>query len=236
MPSGRATSATSRTCATRASRHAATVSRGAPENSNCPPGLNRGIRSPSRSSQTMCSCSRVAAKPDAPPGAPAPLRFRPGPGREPAPRRPAPRASPAPGRRGTARAVSPRLESDRMDIPRRTATRAAKANGRIMFRQCASRRSPSRHLSESPSRSPRFGRFLTGSLDREALMDPERARPATRPLPGVVGQHARLRRRGPGVPRDEPARPARDRRRARRLLRQLPRADGRARGADHRRR
>ena len=38
MPSGRAASATSRTWATSASRHAAAVSRGAPENPNCPPG------------------------------------------------------------------------------------------------------------------------------------------------------------------------------------------------------
>ena len=48
-------------------------------------------------------------------------------------------------------------------------------------------------------------------------------------LPRVGEQHARLRRRRPGVRRDEPARPARDQRRARRLLRRLPRADGGAR-------
>ena len=45
-------------------------------------------------------------------------------------------------------------------------------------------------------------------------------------LPGVVEQHARVCRARPGVRRHEQARPARDARRARRLLHQVPRAHG----------
>ena len=49
------------------------------------------------------------------------------------------------------------------------------------------------------------------------------------PVPGVVGEHARLRHRRSGVSGHEPARAAREQRRPGHVLRELPRAGGRAR-------
>ena len=75
----------------------------------------------------------------------------------------------------------------------------------------------------------------TKTADRGRAPGPRRVRELP-PDPGrrLVAQHARVRVGRSGLHRDEPARPARDQRRARQLLRQVPRADRGARRYDHR--